>query len=45
MDEGCVRNIGVSNWSCELLEETLGYARIRPSLNQVGAAEKSRCLG
>ena len=35
VDEGLVRNIGLSNWTCDLMDELLTYARIRPALNQV----------
>lgn len=33
--EGVVGAIGVSNWSVPLLDELLGFATIRPALNQV----------
>jgi alcohol dehydrogenase (NADP+) len=35
VDEGKVRHIGVSNYKRSELEELLGYARIRPAVNQI----------
>lgn len=32
---GVVRHIGVSNWTAELLRETLSYATVRPAVNQI----------
>lgn len=34
-DEGVVGLLGVSNWTAELLDELLAFARIRPALNEV----------
>lgn len=33
--EGVVKNIGVSNWTVELLEEMLEFATIKPQINQI----------
>jgi diketogulonate reductase-like aldo/keto reductase len=38
VDEGLIRNIGVSNWTPDLIDELLTHARIRPALNQVYSA-------
>jgi diketogulonate reductase-like aldo/keto reductase len=35
VDEGLVKNIGVSNYNCALLRDLLNYARIKPAVNQV----------
>ena len=35
VDEGTVGCIGCSNWTPELLDEVLSYARIRPSINEI----------
>eukprot|EP00043_Microstomoeca_roanoka_P025659 m.9366 g.9366 ORF g.9366 m.9366 type:complete len:334 (-) comp5715_c0_seq1:169-1170(-) len=35
VDAGLVRDIGVSNFNCQLLADLLSYARIKPSVNQV----------
>jgi alcohol dehydrogenase (NADP+) len=34
VDLGMVKFIGVSNWNVALLNDLLGYARVRPSVNQ-----------
>ena len=35
VDDGVVGVIGCSNWTPELIDETLSYARIRPVINEV----------
>jgi diketogulonate reductase-like aldo/keto reductase len=35
VDKGLAKNIGVSNFSCQLLMDLLKTARIRPAVNQV----------
>ncbi|EGD79463.1 aldehyde reductase [Salpingoeca rosetta] len=35
VDAGLVKDIGVSNFNCQLLADLLSYARIKPSVNQV----------
>lgn len=35
VDSGKVRNIGVSNFNCQLLQEILRIARIKPAVNQI----------
>eukprot|EP00921_Rhytidocystis_pertsovi_P016069 GHVQ01025391.1.p1 GENE.GHVQ01025391.1~~GHVQ01025391.1.p1 ORF type:complete len:336 (-),score=31.19 GHVQ01025391.1:581-1588(-) len=35
VEEGLVRSLGVSNFSCQLLLDLLSYAKIKPSVNQV----------
>lgn len=35
MDEGHVRNLGVSNFSLGQIEDLLSWARIKPVVNQV----------
>jgi len=35
VDSGKVRNIGVSNFNCQLLQEILRIARIKPVVNQI----------
>jgi diketogulonate reductase-like aldo/keto reductase len=37
VDAGLVRSIGVSNWTVGLLNDMLGFARIRPTVNQLEA--------
>lgn len=34
VDEGLVKSIGVSNWTVALLNDLIGYARIKPVTNQ-----------
>lgn len=36
--DGLVRNIGVSNFSLKQVEEILGFAKVKPCVNQVGAS-------
>ena len=35
VDDGVIRHLGVSNWTPELLDDLLEYARIRPVLNEI----------
>ena len=35
VDAGLAKDIGVSNFNCQLLADLLSYARIKPSVNQV----------
>jgi len=35
VDDGLVKNIGVSNFSCQLVQDLVSYCRIRPIVNQV----------
>ena len=35
VDKGVIGVIGVSNWTVELLDELLTYARIRPAINEI----------
>ena len=35
MDDGLVKSIGISNFSCKKIDELLSYARIKPAAVQV----------
>merc|ERR1712020_603261 len=35
LDQGLVRNIGLSNWNCQGLRDIFSYARIKPAVLQV----------
>lgn len=35
VDEGLVKNIGISNFNCALIRDLLSYARIKPANLQV----------
>ena len=35
MDDGLVKSIGISNFSCKKIDELLSYARIQPAAVQV----------
>lgn len=35
VDAGLVKNIGVSNFSLQLLYDVMTYARIKPAVNQI----------
>ena len=39
VEKGLVRNIGVSNWNCQGLRDLLSYAKIKPTVLQVGSTE------
>lgn len=35
VDDGLVKSIGISNFSCKKMDDLLSYARIQPAANQV----------
>lgn len=35
VDDGLVKTIGISNFSCKKMDDLLSYARIKPAANQV----------
>ncbi len=35
VDDGLVKHIGISNFSCEKIDDLLSYARIKPAVLQV----------
>ena len=39
VEKGLVRNIGVSNWNCQGLRDLFSYAKIKPTVLQVGSAK------
>ena len=40
VEKGLVRNIGVSNWNCQGLRDLFSYAKIKPTVLQVGSTKK-----
>ena len=40
VEQGLVRNIGVSNWNCQGLRDLVSYAKIKPAVLQVHAQLK-----
>ena len=44
VEQGLVRNIGVSNWNCQGLRDLVSYAKIKPAVLQVHAQLKMLML-
>ena len=44
VDRGYIKHLGVSNMSSSLLMDLLSYARIKPSVLQIGASHAAPCL-
>ena len=43
VEQGLVRNIGVSNWNCQGLRDVFSYAKIRPSVLQIEVHPYLQC--
>ena len=45
VEQGLVRNIGVSNWNCQGLRDLFTFAKIKPSVLQVKHKQQRKLSG